>query len=57
MKIIIAQIKYDLTQINKTIIGMLINEILFINQIFLNHIHEMNKHEKQDKTQHHIKKF
>ena len=32
----------------------MINQILFINQIFWNHIHEMKKHDKQDKTQHHI---
>ena len=60
MKIIIAKTNNNLSQINKIIIGILINQILFINQIllinqiFLNHIHEMNKQDKQDKMQHQI---
>ena len=33
--------------------GLLINPILFINQIFLNQIHETNKYDKQDITQRH----
>ena len=42
------------------ITGILINQILFINQIFLNLILNMNKHDNQDKpslqdkAQHHI---
>ena len=49
-----------LTQINKIITEILINEILYINQILLNYIHEMSKHDNrgktffQDKTQRHI---
>ena len=54
MKITIAKINNDSAQINKTKIGKSINQILFINLIFLNHIHKMNKHDKQDKTHHHI---
>ena len=46
----------DSAQINKTIIGILINQILFINQIFSNHIHETNKRDKQDITQRHLAK-
>ena len=42
----------DSAQINKTKkIGILTNQFLFINQIFTNHIHETNKHDKQDITQ------
>ena len=60
MKTILANTNNNLTQIYKIIIGILSNQILFITQIFLNHIHEMNKHLNQDnfqlqnKTQHHI---
>ena len=45
-KITKAKINNDSLQINKTLIGILINQILFINQIFSNHIHEANKHDK-----------
>ena len=38
-------------QISKTKNGTLINQILSINQIFSNYIHETNKHDKQDITQ------
>ena len=56
----IVKIKNDSVQVNKTIIGILINQILsinqilFISQIFSNYIHETNKHDKQNTTQHHI---
>ena len=49
MKTILAKTNNDLTQSNETKTGILINQILIINQIFLNHIHELNKHDKQDK--------
>ena len=49
----IIKITNDPIQINNTQIGTLINQILFINQIFSNHIHETNKHGKQDISQRH----
>ena len=52
LKNIIIKIN-DLTQIIITITGKTINQILSINQIFSNHIHETNKG-KQDITQPHL---
>ena len=49
MKTSLAKIDNDLTQIKKRITGIFINQIQIINKIFLNHIHEINKHDKQDK--------
>ena len=43
----------DLTQTIITITGTSINQILIINQIFSNHLHQTNKG-KQDITQPHI---
>ena len=48
-----------LIKIHQTTIAILINQILFINQIIFNLTHEVNKHDNQDnpflkdKTQHH----
>ena len=59
MKTISIKINNELIPINGIITGILINQILFINQIFLKLIHEINKHVNQgkpslqDKTQHH----
>ena len=63
MKTISIKINNELILINKIITGILINQLLFINQMFLNLIHEMNKHANQNKLslqvkiQHHIKKL
>ena len=60
MKTISIKINNELILINEMITGILINQILFINQIFLNLILKMNKHDNQDKpslqdkAQHHI---
>ena len=48
MKNTISKTNNDSKQLSKTIIGTLINQTLYHSQIFLNHIHERNKHDKQD---------
>ena len=47
-KTILTIIKIFIRQINKIIIGVSINQIVFTNQIFLNHTHKTNKHDNQD---------
>ena len=47
-KTILTIIKIFIRQINKIIIRVSINQIVFTNQIFLNHTHKTNKHDNQD---------
>ena len=49
MKIILVKTNEDFPQISKTKFRILINQIMFINPIILNHIQEMNRHDNQDK--------
>ena len=49
MNIIFSQNQQRFTTNQQKIAGILINQILFVNQIFLNSTHEMQKHDNQDK--------